>query len=45
MTNMTDTFSKIEIMLLRKGRRRFIENVVLILLLAALAWIVYSRLH
>ena len=42
---MTDTFSKIEIMLLRKGRKRFVENVLLIFLLAALAWVVYSRLH
>ena len=40
---MTDTFSKIEIMLTRKSRWRFVENLVLLMLLVALGVVVYWR--
>ena len=41
---MTDTFAKIEIMLLQKARRKVVENVLLALLLIVLAIIVYWRM-
>ena len=41
---MTDTFTKIEIMLLQKARRKIVENILLALLLIVLAIIVYWRM-
>ncbi len=40
---MANSFSRIEITIKRKGRRRFVWNFLLALMLAALAFFLYRR--